>query len=241
MFQIRKSITDMDVPAHRLARLAGTADSLKQLKPAIGDKKIKSNRTVVSICPPLPDSSVIEQHTEAARSAVSRSYAECLHLQEPAATTYLANALFKRQEYAEAELVYRRLVASTLDDQSKLASHLTGLAGALVAQNKLNEARDVMRKAVHAIIRSGHARMKTVARYLNLLADIYVKEHRYRAAELLFEQTLSLRLKYLPWDNENLVDVLRDYALMLRTLNRFHEAEKLEIRAFTTRLNQRQY
>jgi tetratricopeptide (TPR) repeat protein len=198
---------------------------------------MQSNETIVPVHAPLTAASVIEQHIEAAGTAVSRSYAECLHFQEPAATTHLANALFKRQEYAEAELVYRRLVAVTGDDQSMLAGHLTGLAGALVAQNKLNEAREVMRKAVHAIIRSDHSRMKTVVRYLNLLADIYVKEHRYRAAELLFEQTLALRQKHLPWDSENLIEVFRDYALMLRTLNRFREAEKLEIRAFTLRMN----
>jgi len=227
MFQIKRSITDMDVAEHRRARLESAANV-----PQCGQTAYRSGETHCFDIPrELPHLVMQEYQRDMSGAPEKRAGSQFFSIQEPFGTPYLANSLFRRREYSAAARIYRRLVETTTEDQEMLAYNLTGLAATLVAQNKLDEAREVMRNSVHAIIRSNGTRVKTVARYLNVLADIYMKEHRYRAAELLFKQTLRLRKKYLPGDNENQIDILHDYALLLRILDRFDEAEKLEKRA----------
>ena len=66
---------------------------------------------------------------------------------------------------------------------------------------------------------------------LHNLAIMHSARKKYEKAEILYQRTLEVRTGILGENHEDLVPVLKKYALMLEKKNRKEEAEKLIQRA----------
>ena len=62
------------------------------------------------------------------------------------------------------------------------------------------------------------------------MAQSYLNQGRYAEAESLFQHALAIYEQALGPDSPRIIDVLEDYAIMLRSMQRTAEAARLEAR-----------
>lgn len=155
----------------------------------------------------------------------------------PSVRTTLSNrgwALIRQGKYTQAEPVLARalkLDRMTGDDPTMgMASRLTNLGISYWKLGRLAEAEPLFHEANtirDEILDPGHPHRAT-SRWG--LANVYREQGRYEEAETLYKEALEIRANVLPKEHVELVDAVREYAVLLRMLDRDAEARALEAR-----------
>ncbi len=150
--------------------------------------------------------------------------------------------LSKHARYAEAELLYQRVLSIREQqlgtEHSDTADGLNDLAYVYNAQGKYTEAKSLYQQALSIREKQLGAEHPDVAQSLNNLAYIYNAQGEYTKAELLYQQALSIREKQLGAEHPRVARSLNNLAAFYREQGKYVEAELLFIRALSIREKQ---
>jgi len=112
-------------------------------------------------------------------------------------------------------------------DNPSLPKSLHNLAMVLSSEGKLNEAEQLIRRALALREASGKP-SEEVAVSLNNLAILLYEQQRYVEAEQLLRKALLIDAGILPNDHKERAISLENYAKVLRKLDNYKEADRVE-------------
>ncbi|MBZ5621576.1 MAG: tetratricopeptide repeat protein [Acidobacteriia bacterium] len=138
------------------------------------------------------------------------------------------------RQFVEAGRLYQQALAlleSWPVETIALAHLLDEMGVSAMRQNRLVEAEPLFLRARRIFERIVGTESAHTATCLWHLASLYREQKRFSDAEQLFQRSIAVHEKTLGDDVPVLAPVLRDYALMLRMLNRPSESAALEARA----------
>jgi len=154
---------------------------------------------------------------------------------EPLYTYTYARLLQVSGKYADAELLYRKLLDIRVKRLGKehleVAGALNDLAKVLTEQSKYAEAEPLLRQALAIYEVQFGKEDPRVAFGLNNLAGLLNTQGRYLDAEPLYRRLLELREKSLGMDNLGVAVSLKNLAGLLDVEGKFAESEPLYRRA----------
>ena len=172
----------------------------------------------------------------------ARGWIESEDLRVPEAVRLLNKAgwyLYDRARYAEAEPLYRQVLAireqAMGPDHPDTALSLNDLGVMILAQDRYAEAEPLFRRALairEAVLGPDHP---DTATSLNNLAVLLRDQGRYGEAEPLFRRALAIREAVLGPDHPDTAISLNNLALLLQAQGRYGEAEPLFRRALAIR------
>jgi CHAT domain-containing protein/tetratricopeptide (TPR) repeat protein len=144
-----------------------------------------------------------------------------------------------RGKFAEAEALYRRIIAlyekSPNPDPANHARAVDNLGVALLSMGKIDEAEAVHRRAIPLMERAIGATHPDYAIGLQNLAEVYMRQAKYAEAITLFKQALAIKLQTYSTEHLDLTTTLTSLAIALGNLQRFEEAEQIEQSALAIR------
>lgn len=147
----------------------------------------------------------------------------------------LAYFYLNNDRYDEAEPLYKR--ALSISKKSLGSDHLsvTGILDALAyicdEKGQYDEAANLYQQALAIRVKYPDSYQLELSETLFSLALIYQHHlNRLDEAEVLYKRALAIQEKVLSQDNPQLINTLKEYAALLRTLGRENEAVKLESR-----------
>src|SRR6266700_2115857 len=147
--------------------------------------------------------------------------------------------LSKHARYAEAELLYQRVLSIREQqlgtEHSDTADGLNDLAYVYNAQGKYTEAKSLYQQALSIREKQLGAEHPRVARSLNNLAAFYREQGKYVEAELLFIRALSIREKQLGAEHPAVANSLNGLATLYSRQGNNAKAEPLYQRALQIR------
>lgn len=147
----------------------------------------------------------------------------------------LAESYSEQGNYAEAQLVYERILVKRMNELGgnniELVDDLNNLAGILCVQGKFNQAEPFMRRAVAIIEKHKPQDALRLADALSMLAEDYSRQEKHCDALPLIERALKLRQDNLGAQHRDVADTLNDYARTLKKLDRKAEADKVYAQA----------
>lgn len=141
----------------------------------------------------------------------------------------LAELSHTQKKYSQSEDLYRQALA-ILEKTAGTGNFeswnevLVRLAGVYEEQNKLSDLQALYEKSLTL----GPWSETEKARLLGRLAKVYVKEGKPSEAQKLYQQALEIIAKSDP-RRQDLTEILKDYAVLLRATNQQAEAAKIEI------------
>jgi tetratricopeptide (TPR) repeat protein len=148
--------------------------------------------------------------------------------------TRLAESYIESSNYAEAQVVYERILVLRLSElgttHPNLVQDLRNLAAVLCTQEKYEQAEPFMRRAVQ-ILDSNEEKSLALADTLMFLANIYLRQEKLVEAEPLLNQALEIRERELGPDHVETADVMFDLARIYRKTAREEESEHMYLRA----------
>jgi tetratricopeptide (TPR) repeat protein len=147
----------------------------------------------------------------------------------------LAELYFFQHRYAEAEPLYKRVLALRENDRGKMdyavATSLDNLARLYYTQDRYAEAEPLYRRSLMILEKTRGPVHPDTATSLNNLAVLVQAQNRTAEAEELYQRSLAIREKSLRADHPDLAASLENYASLLRKMNRQAEAARMEARA----------
>lgn len=144
--------------------------------------------------------------------------------------------------YSEAETIFLRALGIkeqlTFPDPSIYAINLDNLAVLYRYQKRFEEAEQLHLRALAIFESSERTKKPEIARCLNLLGLLYTEQGRYSEAETYYQRALDLSEQAFNQDHPLIAKICRNYAELLRKLQRNEEAMELEKRATATKMRQ---
>jgi tetratricopeptide (TPR) repeat protein len=148
--------------------------------------------------------------------------------------TRLAESYIESGTYAEAQVVYERILVLRLQElgtiHPQLVHDLRNLAAVLCTQEKYEQAEPFMRRAVQ-ILEAVDNDSLSLADTLMFLANIYLRQAKFQECEPLLNQSLAIRLKHLGPDHVETADAMFDLARVYRKTDRADESELMYTKA----------
>jgi len=137
----------------------------------------------------------------------------------------------KEYDYAEG-LLLKALPQAEMwgDADRRLASVLYCLGEVYRQQDELTKAEPYFWRALPIWAKSVGAEHPDMATGLTSLAQIYQVKQEYQRAEPLMKQALKIREKAFGIDDPRIISSLKEYALLLKLMNRGEESRKLDVR-----------
>ncbi|MDR3615353.1 MAG: tetratricopeptide repeat protein [Candidatus Obscuribacterales bacterium] len=141
----------------------------------------------------------------------------------------LAESYYEQGNFAEAQKLYERVLAAKEQQfgatHQSLGADLTNLAGVMCVQGLFQQAEPYVRRVVMLIEHAEPLDLLKLADSLNTLAGILFQQGKFADCEPLLGRALKLRQQKLGSEHPDIADNLRDYAKLLRKLQREEEAE----------------
>ncbi len=144
-----------------------------------------------------------------------------------------AQQAIKKKEFDYAEgLLLKALPRAEMwgGSDRRLASVLYSLGEVYRQQDNLTKAEPYFWRALPIWAKSVGAEHPDMAAGLTSLAQIYRERQEYNRAEPLMKQALKIREKSFGIDNPKIAASLKEYALLLKLMNREEESKMLESR-----------
>jgi nephrocystin-3 len=149
----------------------------------------------------------------------------------PYSANQLAGFLDNAALYAEAELIYRRVLnmleKNLGESHPNVAAALNNLAGLLRDTNRFSEAEPLYRRALNILEKNHESDFSYVAGALNNLALLLKYTNRLSEAETFMRRALDIEEKNLGKNHPNVATVINNLAQLLQDTNRHFEAEPL--------------
>ncbi len=150
----------------------------------------------------------------------------------------LADFYRLKERYAEAELLYNRLIAACDEEKDNFnLYYLEKVADFYRKQKRYAEAEPLYKRAM-AIHERTHAMEVAMglpgsymAMYLNTLASVYQKQGKYAEAEPLYERSLTIYERWLGRDNPKTAHLICRLADLYYDQRKYPEAKLLYERA----------
>jgi tetratricopeptide (TPR) repeat protein len=147
----------------------------------------------------------------------------------------LAESYYEQGNFAEAQKLYERVLAAKEQQfgatHQSLGADLTNLAGVMCVQGLFQQAEPYVRRVVMLIEHAEPLDPLKLADSLNTLAGILFQQGKFADCEPLLGRALKLRQQKLGSEHPDIADNLRDYAKLLRKLQREEEAELMYAQA----------
>ena len=144
-----------------------------------------------------------------------------------------AREALEQKEYGDAESILLKILPQAEmggESDSRLASVLYLLGEVYRQQHELKKAEPYFWRALPIWAKSVGAEHPDMATGLSSLAQIYQARQEYQRAEPLIKQALKIQEKAFGIDNPRIVSTLKDYAYLLKLMNREEESKKLDVR-----------
>jgi len=144
----------------------------------------------------------------------------------------LANVYLEQDRFRDAEPLYRR--ALKISEEALGLKHpdvalcLDNLGLLCAKEGRYTEAETHYRRALEIREKSYGPVHHFVGSSLHNLANLYRDQNRYREAEPLYRRSLSIYRKILDPKHPDLLDLIKDFAVYLRSTGREAEASALE-------------
>lgn len=146
-----------------------------------------------------------------------------------------ARYLYERARYAEAELLYQRVLHIEKQQlgptHPDLITSLNNLANLYRAQEKYQQAEPLFQRALRISEQTRGPNHLDVAHLLDRLAILYLEQGKYEQAEPLFQQALHIREEALGSDHPDVARLLNHLALLYSLQVKYEQAELLYRRA----------
>jgi len=136
--------------------------------------------------------------------------------------------------YEEVESLFNRALSIWRKaygaDHPSLASSLHNLGATYLDLGEFEKAEPLIQESLSINEKNFGQEHSSVATCLHTLATLYREWEKYDKAALLYQRALSIEEKVLPADHWQKVELLKDYVIFLRRVNRIKEAEEFEAR-----------
>jgi tetratricopeptide (TPR) repeat protein/CHAT domain-containing protein len=147
----------------------------------------------------------------------------------------LADVYWRQGKYAEAEGLYKRVLAirekALGADHPDVAQTLNNLALVYKDQGKYADADGLYKRALAIYEKARSASQPAVAGTLDNLANVYSDQGKYAEAEGLYKRALAIREKALGADHPLVAITLNNLASVYESQGKYADAEGLDKRA----------
>jgi tetratricopeptide (TPR) repeat protein len=145
----------------------------------------------------------------------------------------LADLYLAEKKLTEAESIYKKNLAIEETQPVKVAAtadHMNSLGRCYLLQGKLDQAERVYKSALdyNPLVHESERGDGFSAKDLRPIAELYLAKRDFEKAEAYYRQCLSGTLEYSAAEQ---ADILKNYAKVLRGMNRTSEAEMREAQA----------
>jgi tetratricopeptide (TPR) repeat protein len=145
----------------------------------------------------------------------------------------LADLYLAERKLSEAESIYKKNLAIEEAQPVKVAStadHMNSLGRCYLLQGRLDQSEKVYKSALdyNPLIHESERGDGFSAKDLRPIAELYLAKRDFEKAEAYYRQCLSGTLEYSAAEQ---ADILKNYAKVLRGMNRTSEAEMREAQA----------
>lgn len=147
----------------------------------------------------------------------------------------LAESYYDQGNYSEALSLYEKILAvreqELGESDNELVADLANVVRVLCVQNRLDNAESYVRRMIGILEMSQPEDVQKLAETLNTLSQIYFQQKKFEQCQPVLDRAVRLKQQVLGEDHVDMADYYRDYARLLRNLNRPEEAEQFYSRA----------
>jgi tetratricopeptide (TPR) repeat protein len=142
----------------------------------------------------------------------------------------LAESYYDQGNYTEALSLYEKILAireqELGESDAELIADLANVVRVLCVQNRSEQAESYVRRMIGILEMSQPDDVQKLADALNTLSQIYFQQGKFEQCQPVLDRAVRLKQQVLGEDHVDMADYYRDYARLMRKINRNEEAEQ---------------
>jgi len=171
-----------------------------------------------TISAPAPAAQPVARSEEDIKGALSGAHAR------------LAESYYDQGNYGEALALYEKILnvreQELGESDAELIADLANVVRVLCVQNRFDHAESYVRRMIGILEMSQPDDVQKLAEALNTLSQIYFQQSKFEQCQPVLDRAVRLKQQVLGEDHVDMADYYRDYARLMRKINRSEEAEQ---------------